>query len=89
MELWLWLFFSFISNKFNLFFTFLKFLQKFFSRRACLHFLGNSTGSKVLKKLNGGILSPFIVSVPTPIGLVADVDYKAAEAGLREKKILY
>ena len=38
--LWLWLFFLFISNKFNLFSTFLNRLQQFFSWRACLHFLG-------------------------------------------------
>lgn len=78
--LWLWLFFLFISNKFNLFSTFLNRLQKFFSRRACLYFLGNGAGNTVPKKLGWAILSPVIVAIPSAVGFAADADYKAANA---------
>ena len=63
--LWLWLVFLFIFNKFNLFSTFLNNLQNFFSRRACLHFLGNNAESKVPNRLGGWVfyLQFFLVSL--------------------------
>jgi hypothetical protein len=87
LSLWLWLFFLFISNKFNLFPMLLKRITKYFSRQACLHFLGNNLGTKVPQKLGTYIIYPLVAAFPAAVGLVIDADYKAAHAGLEQKKV--
>ena len=55
--------FLIINNKFNLFTKYLENILQYFSRWACLHFVGNSLGRKVTEKIGGAIIfAPISIS---------------------------
>jgi hypothetical protein len=47
---WMWMFFLIFCNKFKIFNNFLLKIQTYFSRGACLHFIGNNPGKLLCKK---------------------------------------
>lgn len=51
LGLWSWIIFLYIMNKYKLNDKFLRSLLNYFSRRACLHYIGNSFGKVFLKTL--------------------------------------
>ena len=52
LGLWAWIVFLYIMNKYNLNDKFLRNLLNYFSRRACLHYIGNSFGAMFIKSLS-------------------------------------
>lgn len=64
--MWCWLFFLTVSNWFTLFTVLLEDILRYFSRRACLHFVGNGAGSTTASKAG-----PFVVMAPVAVSLPA------------------
>lgn len=59
--MWLWLVFLVMCNKHKICTRLLTTIKFFFSRRACLHFIGNATGKKIAEKLGNNVLVPTII----------------------------
>lgn len=79
LTLWFWLVFLVVSNKYNLCTKFLKKLLIYFSRRACLHYIGNF-GSDSARKLGLGVFSALGAAIPACTGIFLDIDSKAGAA---------
>jgi hypothetical protein len=74
---WLWMFIlifvNFLNIKFNFFDKFLKGIQSYFSRKACLHFIGNNPGKTTVTKIGTLILyTPLLASIPATAGYAVD-----------------
>jgi hypothetical protein len=70
---WIWIFILLYSNLFNIFNNFLSVVQNYFSRKACLHFIGNTIGSKLPSSLGPLVmLSPLVAFVPAAAGLAVE-----------------
>ena len=77
--LWLWMFILILCNKLKIFNDFLLKILTYFSREACLHFIGNNPGKLLCEKV--GLLvvcSPIVVSIPATGGYVLE---KEAQTG--------
>ena len=71
--LWIWMFILIFCNTFNIFNNFLLKRQDYFSRKACLHFIGNSPGKLLCEKVGAIIVcTPIVVSIPATAGYVLD-----------------
>lgn len=76
--MWCWMFFLVISNKFNLFTKYLENTLQYFSRRACLHFVGNGLGTRLTEAVGGAVvLAPVTISVTGGVFFVSGHDDKA------------
>jgi hypothetical protein len=65
--LWIWMFILIFCNKFLLK------IQNYFSREACLHFIGNNPGKLLCERVGTLIVcTPIVVSVPATAGYVLD-----------------
>jgi hypothetical protein len=81
----LWFNFLAISSYFKWFLKLRERIVKYFSRRACLHFIGNAAGSKMAKflaanstKIIGGVtMSAFTIAVP--LNDASTLGYRAGE----------
>ena len=74
---WVWMFGLIVSNEFNVFNHFLLKIQNYFSRDACLHYIGNNPGKTLCQKIGTMIVcTPIIVSVPATAGYVFDYEAK-------------
>lgn len=70
---WVWMFTLIYSNLFSIFNNFLSVVQNYFSRKACLHFIGNNIGAKLSSRLGPMvILSPIVACVPAAGGLAME-----------------
>ena len=70
---WGWMFILIFCNKFNIFNNFLLKIQNYFSREACLHFIGNNPGKLLCEKVGTMIVcTPIVVSVPALAGYALD-----------------
>ena len=78
--LWLWFSFLSISSYFKLFPKVRQEIVKYFSRRACLHFIGNSAGSN-LSPILSAILVGLVTTLPAIVGPLNDVTTIANKAG--------
>lgn len=71
--LWLWIFILILCNKLKIFNDFLLKIQTYFSRGACLHFIGNNPGKMLCEKVGLLIVcTPIVVSIPATGGYVLD-----------------
>jgi hypothetical protein len=89
----LWFCFLGISSYFNKFPKLRERILKYFSRRACLHFIGNAMGSKIAEFFGknymvilGGIATGSI-SIGIPLNEASTIAYKAGEAVCEEYKL--
>ena len=78
--LWIWFCFLSISNYFKLFPKIRKKILKYFSRKACLHFVGNSLGAKLQPHLPA-ILIALVATIPAIAGPINDATTNANTAG--------
>lgn len=78
--LWLWFSFLSISNYFDLFPKLRQEIVKYFSRRACLHFIGNSAGSS-LKAHLPAIFIAIVTTIPAIAGPINEAATNANKAG--------
>jgi hypothetical protein len=75
--IWCWIFFLIICTKFGVCIPFLKRVQKYFTRRGTLHYLGNNVGSSLKKAGEKGVLL-----LAAPLGFVTGIVLnKDAETG--------
>jgi hypothetical protein len=66
---WIWLIGLIFTNTFNIFTNFLSKIQKYFSRKACLHYIGNNPGAAASHKIGTYLVwAPVTLSVPAGIG---------------------
>lgn len=73
LTLWIWTFILIFCNKFKIFNNFLLKIQNYFSREACLHFIGNTPGKLLCEKIGTMIVcTPIVVSVPATAGYALD-----------------
>ena len=56
---WIWIFILIFLNKFNICNNFLSKILNYFSRKACLHYIGNNAGNK-LQRLGAHVLIPLV-----------------------------
>jgi len=71
--LWIWSFILIFCNKFKIFNNFLLKIQNYFSREACLHFIGNNPGKLLCEKVGTLIVcTPIVVSIPATAGYALD-----------------
>lgn len=69
--LWIWIFILIFFNEFKIFTNFLFKIQNYFSRKACLHFIGNHPGKEFCRKVGTTIAcTPIVVSVPATAGVM-------------------
>jgi len=67
----------------------LKNFENYFSRHACLHFIGNNTGKKAVQNVGWfGIVYLGLFSIPAALGILHEIDFRAGQAGLEEKNKL-
>ena len=79
LVLWGWMLILIFCNKWNLGETLLLKIRDYFSRAALLHFIGNSPGKSLCKKVGTMIVcTPIVVSVPAIGGYVLDKEAKTA-----------
>jgi len=78
--LYIWFSFLSISNYFKLFPKVRQEIVKYFSRRACLHFIGNSAGSRLSPHLPA-ILIAAVSTIPAIAGPLNDATTSANNAG--------
>ena len=72
-SLWVWVFFLIFCNRFKIFNNFLLKIQNYFSREACLHFIGNTPGKLLCEKVGTLIVcTPIVVSIPATAGYALD-----------------
>lgn len=75
LGLWSWIVFLYIMNKYNLNDKFLRSLLNYFSRRACLHYIGNNFGTSFIKTLSQLETKIIIASILTTGGFLAQSLY--------------
>ena len=78
--LYIWFSFLSISNYFNVFSKVRRKIVKYFSRKACLHFIGNAPGSKLSEHLPA-VLIAVMTTVPAIAGPLNDATTSANKAG--------
>lgn len=93
LGLWSWIIFLYLMNKYNLNNKFLQSLLNYFSRRACLHYIGNSFGRlfvQNISKLEGKVIAYAIIAgggafaqalYPAWSDMVTDGERAAYDAG--------
>lgn len=63
--IWIWIIVLILCNRYEMGTRLLSKVQQYYSRRACLHFIGNTIGSKIGKKLGSTVvIAPVIASIP-------------------------
>lgn len=76
---WAWMFGLIFSNAFNIFNHYLLNLQNYFSRTACLHYIGNNPGKVLCQKIGTAIVcTPIVISLPATAAFVLDHEAKTA-----------
>lgn len=82
---WVWMFGLIFSNKYNIFNHFLFKIQNYFSRKACLHYIGNNIGKTLCQRIGTMIVcTPIIVSVPGIAGYVLDQEAKTGNYAIEK-----
>ena len=70
---WIWILGLVFSNRFSIFTDSLSSIRDYFSRRACLHYIGNNTGSKI-SPLGLAALMPLGMGIPAFGGYALNVE---------------
>jgi hypothetical protein len=73
------------SNAFGICNRFLLSIQHYFSRGACLHYIGNHPGKILCQRVGTVIVyTPIVISVPTTAGYVLDKEAQTANYALAQ-----
>ena len=82
---WSWMFILIFCNKFNVFKNFLLKIQDYFSRGACLHFIGNTIGKALCEKVGGVIVcTPIVVSLPAIAGYALEQESQTGKYAINK-----
>lgn len=82
---WVWMFSLIFINEFNIFNHFLLKIQNYFSRKACLHYIGNSPGKRLCNNIGPLVVcTPIVVSVPAIGGYTLDQEAKTGQYAIEK-----
>jgi hypothetical protein len=71
-------------NKFNFGSKFLTRVKEYFSRKACLHFIGNTLGKEICKKIGAFIVCTPIASIPAAGGYVVEKEHQTGTYAINQ-----
>ena len=80
LVIWIWTLILVFCNRFNVFTDFLLRIRDYFSRGACLHYIGNNVGQRVCNQMGTFIVcTPIVVSIPGLAGFALNEGGKTGQ----------